>query len=83
MSTSTPTAIASLKASKLQIHVKHHKGNTSKHGLKQLIAVDNATGDEKARKEDAEKRRITLGQAAMRQIAMKPAQKSGSSLPVN
>jgi restriction system protein len=40
------------KAAKLQIQVKHHKGNTSKHGLKQLIAVDNAINNENIGKDD-------------------------------
>jgi restriction system protein len=40
------------KIPKLQIQVKHHKGNTSKHGLKQLIAVDD---------KDTEKWLITSG----------------------
>jgi len=44
------------KAAKLQIQVKHHKGNTSKHGLKQLIAVDNAISDENTHKEDAQEK---------------------------
>jgi len=40
------------KVAKLHVQVKHHKGNTNKHGLKQLIAVDDS---------DAEKWLITSG----------------------
>jgi restriction system protein len=51
------------KAAKLQIQVKHHKGSTSKHGLKQLIAVENTVSEDAGDDEtDAEKWLITTGE---------------------